>query len=111
MYQSQRQSGGLVFFFKQKTACEIWRRDWSSDVCSSDPYEFNTAFPAPPTMPMRAPANSGVLMNSYRSEERRVGKECRSRWTPYHYKKKKEKHTLAITIRDMDGVSGVGEST
>src|SRR3546814_5442578 len=29
-----------------------------------------------------------------RSEERRVGKECvstcRSRWSPYHYKKKKE---------------------
>src|SRR3712207_8785204 len=24
-----------------------------------------------------------------RSEERRVGKECRSRWSPYHYKKKK----------------------
>src|SRR5947207_16000175 len=23
-----------------------------------------------------------------RSEERRVGKECRSRWAPYHYKKK-----------------------
>src|SRR3546814_14206042 len=32
-----------------------------------------------------------------RSEERRVGKECvstcRSRWSPYHYKKKKTKHT------------------
>src|SRR6266498_5706017 len=26
-----------------------------------------------------------------RSEERRVGKECRSRWSPYHYKKKKKK--------------------
>src|SRR3989440_8200096 len=26
-----------------------------------------------------------------RSEERRVGKECRSRWSPYHSKKKKEK--------------------
>src|SRR5215203_6340658 len=25
-----------------------------------------------------------------RSEERRVGKECRSRWSPYHYKKKRE---------------------
>src|SRR6266498_3583455 len=25
---------------------------------------------------------------SARSEERRVGKECRSRWSPYHYKKK-----------------------
>ena len=26
------------------------------------------------------------LINSimYRSEERRVGKECRSRWSPYH---------------------------
>ena len=23
-------------------------------------------------------------MNSSRSEERRVGKECRSRWSPYH---------------------------
>jgi len=26
----------LFFFFKQKTAYEIPRRDWSSDVCSSD---------------------------------------------------------------------------
>ena len=27
----------------------------------------------------------GVVMYSYpRSEERRVGKECRSRWSPYH---------------------------
>jgi len=24
------------------------------------------------------------LWNVYRSEERRVGKECRSRWSPYH---------------------------
>ena len=24
------------------------------------------------------------LANSKRSEERRVGKECRSRWSPYH---------------------------
>src|SRR5688572_33089113 len=27
-----------------------------------------------------------------RSEERRVGKECRSRWSPYHKKKKKNKY-------------------
>src|SRR5688572_33089482 len=26
-----------------------------------------------------------------RSEERRVGKECRSRWSPYHEKKKQER--------------------
>src|SRR2546430_9804575 len=26
----------------------------------------------------------GVLVSVGRSEERRVGKECRSRWSPYH---------------------------
>ena len=25
-----------------------------------------------------------ILVNDSRSEERRVGKECRSRWSPYH---------------------------
>ena len=24
------------------------------------------------------------VSSGYRSEERRVGKECRSRWSPYH---------------------------
>ena len=28
--------------------------------------------------------NQGLGMDYYRSEERRVGKECRSRWSPYH---------------------------
>ena len=27
---------------------------------------------------------SGRSSNTKRSEERRVGKECRSRWSPYH---------------------------
>ena len=27
---------------------------------------------------------AGVESNVVRSEERRVGKECRSRWSPYH---------------------------
>src|SRR5690554_2656509 len=30
---------------------------------------------------------SGHLAMMLRSEERRVGKECRSRWSPYHKKK------------------------
>ena len=25
-----------------------------------------------------------AVANTFRSEERRVGKECRSRWSPYH---------------------------
>ena len=28
--------------------------------------------------------NTGSDKQTYRSEERRVGKECRSRWSPYH---------------------------
>ena len=30
------------------------------------------------------------LVKTLRSEERRVGKECRSRWSRYHEKKKKK---------------------
>ena len=30
------------------------------------------------------PARAAGLDSSFRSEERRVGKECRSRWSPYH---------------------------
>ena len=33
--------------------------------------------------PMIRPSINCVAM-TYRSEERRVGKECRSRWSPYH---------------------------
>src|SRR5260221_1113399 len=29
-------------------------------------------------------AGTGHLLTLWRSEERRVGKECRSRWSPYH---------------------------
>src|SRR2546430_2634853 len=39
------------------------------------------------TTPPRKPANPSPLisgMTAHRSEERRVGKECRSRWSPYH---------------------------
>src|SRR5437879_13334966 len=32
-----------------------------------------------------------------RSEERRVGKECRSRWSPYHYIKKISKKEMTVT--------------
>ena len=33
---------------------------------------------------MSAPSKDATPMFVYRSEERRVGKECRSRWSPYH---------------------------
>ena len=28
--------------------------------------------------------DAAEIKSKYRSEERRVGKECRSRWSPYH---------------------------
>src|SRR6476646_1264733 len=57
--------------------------DWSSDVCSSDldPAGHENSGDVPGSgacTPWPAPGTSP------RSEERRVGKECRSRWSPYH---------------------------
>src|SRR6185437_2798907 len=43
-----------------------------------------------------------------RSEERRVGKECRSRWSPYHYKKKRKKKFGAIRLEPLDRVWNPG---
>src|SRR3546814_16502771 len=44
------------------------------------------------------PGSGLVKAQAERSEERRVGKECvstcRSRWSPYHYKKKHNKRPL-----------------
>ena len=165
----------FFFFFKQKTAYEIYQCDWSSDVCSSDLLLGCSAAPRlaetmgakpegssrralpsssslPPATLSRSPSisagssrsapapasvlglgsPSGVLLSPAvrrkrdsssstralispppasrlsaakspaawsslscacpaaseasgpRSEERRVGKECRSRWSPYH---------------------------
>src|SRR5574344_22348 len=35
-------------------------------------------------LPYKMPSNGFYLKATNRSEERRVGKECRSRWSPYH---------------------------
>ena len=39
---------------------------------------------AAPSAPPASPAAGWIQIFSKRSEERRVGKECRSRWSPYH---------------------------
>src|SRR2546430_8649215 len=38
----------------------------------------------PPSSRCTRPVGVGPAFNGSRSEERRVGKECRSRWSPYH---------------------------
>src|SRR5215813_11717618 len=77
----------LVFFFfssrRRHTRCG---RDWSSDVCSSDLAwpEDRRPTPAPCARLGRRPNPRARPSGHLRSEERRVGKECRSRWSPYH---------------------------
>ena len=79
----------FFFFFKQKTAYEIYQCDWSSDVCSSDLTGAGRVHAL-----SDEPDGEGPVARAFhlaarasdigRSEERRVGKECRSRWSPYH---------------------------
>src|SRR5216110_557737 len=74
-----------VFVFKQKTAYEISSRDWSSDVCSSD----LAASVLRRGAVRRKCSQRGLEGGAWRSEERRVGKECVSvcgaRWSPGRY--------------------------
>src|SRR5260221_8954514 len=58
--------------------------DWSSDVCSSDRSEEHTSeLQSHSDLVCRLLLSITYCMRG-RSEERRVGKECRSRWSPYH---------------------------
>ena len=81
------------FFFKQKTAYEIYQCDWSSDVCSSDllvgqqestPFLGCFFYRVKLFRLRRNKFPQNQSKTKMRSEERRVGKECRSRWSPYH---------------------------
>src|SRR5687768_17707320 len=75
----------FFFFFSSRRRHTRCSRDWSSDVCSSDlTMGFGTDFDW-------TRKETNATWEDYlekelelRSEERRVGKECRSRWSPYH---------------------------
>src|SRR2546426_5462611 len=99
--------GLFFFFFSSRRRHTRLQGDWSSDVCSSD-LERRPAgslarrIAGTPLMllvdvavgvvQMRLPETGqqadavaeGLPEFRMRSEERRVGKECRSRWSPYH---------------------------
>src|SRR5258707_7560446 len=51
--------------------------------------------PAPRASPAWRCRAAGASRAEGRSEERRVGKECRSRWSAYHLKKRKEHIRIA----------------
>src|SRR5262245_63609140 len=92
-----------LFFFSSRRRHTRCLSDWSSDVCSSD---LTSAQLNQFTLQGRITTTTGVavtkghiaktpletavnvwgnaLSGMTRSEERRVGKECRSRWSTYH---------------------------
>src|SRR5437763_13991158 len=54
------------------------------------PHEQTHAAPKADRLALLRATRTSLESIFLRSEERRVGKECRSRWAPYHEKKKKE---------------------
>src|SRR2546427_4471495 len=94
----------FFFFFSSRRRHTRFDCDWSSDVCSSDLFFLaeqagNLASQViackdrqtGEIVGMGSRSVRSVYINGrpehigyLRSEERRVGKECRSRWSPYH---------------------------
>src|SRR5204862_643092 len=93
-------SFSFFFFFSSRRRHTRSLRDWSSDVCSSDlPPQSKDRRPPPRPgrerhlrrqrqgphalgRQTRVRRRSRPRRLHLRSEERRVGKECRSRWSP-----------------------------
>src|SRR3712207_7315714 len=106
-YAGMYQDCFFFFFFSSRRRHTRYWRDWSSDVCSSDlPASTGSVTPVTYRPSSETRKRIALLMStasimstgnrlamapaivgssaSQRSEERRVGKECRSRWSPYH---------------------------
>src|SRR5687768_18609391 len=105
----QRRTAWLLFFFSSRRRHTRCSRDWSSDVCSSDLVVVNPDFSSTKYTFVKELGRGGMgtvylaedrelnrlvaikVLNT-RSEERRVGKECRyGRWGC----RKKEKNDVA----------------
>src|SRR5947209_20105615 len=77
-----------MFFFSSRRRHTRYWRDWSSDVCSSDLVALDGSTVERNVADILAAGPVVLVLSaSDRSEERRVGKECRSWWSPYHLKK------------------------
>src|SRR5207248_4764314 len=75
----------VFFFFSSRRRHTRSYGDWSSDVCSSDLWaSWLSLSLLLGCLDSFAPAGAVEFTPpATRSEERRVGKECRSRWSPY----------------------------
>src|SRR5256885_8520639 len=107
-FRSISNYSSIAFFFSSRRRHTRLQGDWSSDVCSSDlciegecfsnmaVAHFSSCHTCDHVriIDIAECVISEVAVKSFReiavadarrrSEERRVGKECRSRWSPYH---------------------------
>src|SRR5688572_31461238 len=85
----------FVFFFSSRRRHTRFDCDWSSDVCSSDLFREH-----PPLARTELPSVTAVTVrvddehHSALPRPLQIGRascreKCRSRWSPYHQKKKK----------------------
>src|SRR5690606_39377969 len=101
----------LFFFFSSRRRHTRFSRDWSSDVCSSDLLEPQIPVAAHVRLALElavlevlgAPRTLAIVRREHgeRSEERRVGKEGRSRGGRDHENKKgRRRQSRAGTTRE-----------
>src|SRR5437868_10158531 len=90
----------VIFFFSSRRRHTRSKRDWSSDVCSSDLMQRMADEIVDKHRQPRHTKRFIKEANNFigRSEERRVGKECRSRWWPKHCKKKNKAMDVLISL-------------
>src|SRR5437762_10323623 len=81
----------FFFFFQAEDGIRDTSVTGVSDVCSSDLLRCWLASPLNHSRSKQASSAAATAIGQryIRSEERRVGKECRSRWSKNHEKKKR----------------------
>src|SRR5688500_20296314 len=104
----------VFFFFSSRRRHTRLQGDWSSDVCSSDLVGKSLSEWTATSTRRSSSATSSSFVKApcppmvERSEERRVGKECRSRRARKHKKKKTQaarknvKATRAESVTDTE---------
>ena len=81
VYQTSHQNQLVVLHDKEEAA--YFFNDLQNLLSGKEVLFFPTSYKRP--YEFEETENANVLMRAeIRSEERRVGKECRSRWSPYH---------------------------
>src|SRR5437588_11959873 len=96
-----------MFFFSSRRRHTRSLCDWSSDVCSSDLYLIYTVHYRLNNQPLSIKVPHRVVPQVVpRSEERRVGKECRSRRSQDHENENAKSQSRAINWYHSTEASG-----